>query len=143
MRSSTRKLKELVIFAVLGSILFVSHIAMMWIPNVHLIGLFIAAFTLTYRVRALIPVYVYVIVYGAFFGFAPWWIPYLYIWLPIWGMFMLAGRLQLSIKVKIPLYMLLCAFRIVLRNSVRTCSGMDIRLKLSRHDCMDNRWDSV
>ena len=110
MRSSIRKLKELVIFAVLGSILFISHIAMMWIPNVHLIGLFIAAFTLTYRVRALIPLYVYVIVYGAFFGFAVWWIPYLYIWLPIWGMFMLAGKLQLSVKVKIPLYMLLCAF---------------------------------
>jgi len=82
---------------------------MIWIPSVHLIGLFIAAFTLTYRLRALIPIYIYVMVYGALYGFSPWWIPYLYIWLPLWGVFMVAGRFELPIKVKVPLYMVLCA----------------------------------
>ena len=108
MRSSTRRLSELVVFAVLGSIMFVSQIAMQWLPNVHFLGLFVAAFTLTYRVRALIPIYVYVMVYGAFYGFSTWWIPYLYIWLPLWGMFMLAGKIRLPMKAKIPLYMVLC-----------------------------------
>jgi len=82
---------------------------MMWIPSVHLLGLFIAAFTLTYRLKALIPLYVYVFVYGAFYGFAPWWVPYLYIWLPLWGFFMLVGLFDLSLKIKIPVCMILCA----------------------------------
>jgi len=82
---------------------------MMMIPSVHLLGLFIAAYTLKYKVRALIPIYVYVIVYGAFYGFAPWWVPYIYIWLPLWGMFMIAGMFNLPLKAKIPMYMVLCA----------------------------------
>jgi len=89
--------------------MFISHIAMMWIPNIHLLGLFIAAYTLTYRAKALIPIYVYVMVYGALFGFSTWWIPYLYIWLPLWGLFMLIGVFRLPTKVKVPVYMILCA----------------------------------
>jgi len=82
---------------------------MILIPSVHLLGLFIAAITLKYRMKALIPLYVYIVLYGAFYGFAPWWVPYLYIWLPLWGMFMLIGLLNLPLKVKIPVYMILCA----------------------------------
>ena len=108
MRSSTRRLKELVIFAVLGSIMFISHVAMMGIPNIGFIGLFIAAFTLTYRVRALIPIYVYIMLYGLFYGFLTW-IPYMFVWLPLWGMFMLIGKINLPVIVKIPVYMILCA----------------------------------
>ena len=109
MHLSTLKLRELIIFAILGSIMFVSHMVMIWIPSVHLIGLLIAAYTLTYRVKALIPLYLYVMIYGALYGFSVWWVPYLYIWLPLWGIFMLAGKLKLSVKVKIPVYMVLCA----------------------------------
>ena len=82
---------------------------MIWLPSVHLIGLFIASFTLTYRVRALIPIYVYILLYGVFYGFAAWWVPYLYIWLPLWGLFMLIGMFELPFKAKIPVYMVLCA----------------------------------
>ena len=110
MHSSTLRLRQLIIFGVLGAIMFVSQIAMQWIPNVHFLGLFVAAFTLTYRVRALIPIYVYVFLFGTFQGFSFWWVPYLYIWLPLWGMFMAVGKLELSKKVKVPLFMLLCAF---------------------------------
>jgi len=88
--------------------MFMSHVVLMGIPNIGFIGLFIAAFTITYRVRALIPIYVYVMLYGVFYGFLTW-IPYLFVWLPLWGMFMLAGRFDLPVKVKIPLYMVLCA----------------------------------
>jgi len=109
MHSSSRRLKELVIFAILGSILFCTHMVMIMIPSVHLLGMLIAAFTLKYRVKALIPIYVYVAVYGAFYGFASWWVPYLYIWIPLWGMFMIIGIFQLPLKVKIPIYMSLCA----------------------------------
>jgi len=95
----------------LGSLMFASQTAMQGLPNVHLLGLFIAAFTLTYRVRALIPIYIYIMLYGAFHGFQIWCLPYLYIWLPLWAMFMLCGKFEgrLSVKWKLPLYMFLCA----------------------------------
>ena len=108
MHSSTRKLKDLVIFAALGAIMFISHIALAGIPNIGFIGLFIAVYTLTYRLRALIPIYAYVMLYGLFYGFLTW-IPYMFVWLPLWGMFMLIGKVKLPIKVKVPVYMILCA----------------------------------
>lgn len=93
----------------LGALMFVSRILMMAIPNVHVLGLFIAAFTLTYRVRALIPLYVFVLLDGIYFGFSVWWIPYLYVWLPLWAVFMVVGKVNLPDKVKPPVYMVLCA----------------------------------
>ena len=108
MRSSTRRLKELVIFAVLGAIIFISYIALYGIPNVGFIGMLIATYTITYRVKALIPMYVYIALYGVFFGFVTM-IPFLFVWLPLWGMFMIAGKFNLSVKVKVPLFMVLCA----------------------------------
>lgn len=113
MLSSTQSAKipvrDIATFAVLGTIMFISRVIMQGIPNIHVLGLFIAAITLTYRVRALIPLYVYVMMEGLFAGFSFWWIPYLYIWLPLWGMFMLVGKINLPRKVQVPLYMVLSA----------------------------------
>ncbi|MGI6261032.1 MAG: hypothetical protein ACOYJR_04255 [Acutalibacteraceae bacterium] len=112
MRLSTQKnklsVRDLVVFAVLGSIMFLTTFALQALPNIHLLAMFIAAFTLTYRARALIPLYVFILLDGVFYGFALWWLPYLYIWLPLWGAMMLAGRLRLPRKVQVPLYMVLC-----------------------------------
>ena len=113
MRLSTPRLRlpvrDLTIFSILGAMMFLSKIVTQPIPaNAHFLGLFIAAFTLTYRVRALIPLYVYIMLEGVFWGFSPWWIPYLYIFLPLWLMFMLAGKFKIPIKAQIPLYMSLC-----------------------------------
>jgi len=108
MRSTSLPLKDLVVFAALGAIMFVSHLVLIGVPNIGFIGLFIAAFTLTYRVRALIPLYIYIMLYGLYFGFLTW-IPYLFVWLPLWGMFMLIGKFNLPVKVKVPVYMVLCA----------------------------------
>ncbi|MCL2672321.1 MAG: hypothetical protein FWF10_09855 [Clostridiales bacterium] len=115
MRSSTLRaerqkltLRELVLFAAFGALMFLSKIAMEWLPNIHFLGMFIAAFTLVYRKKALIPIYVFVAILGVVNGFALWWPIHLYIWLPLWGAFMLAGRWSLPKRVQIPLYMLLC-----------------------------------
>jgi energy-coupling factor transport system substrate-specific component len=103
----------LTVFALLGAMMFLTKNAMagLPLPNIHPLGLFIAAFTLAYRARALAPLYVYVMVDGAFWGFSMWWIPYLYIWLPLWGMFMLVGAApakKLPVKLKVLLCMFLC-----------------------------------
>jgi energy-coupling factor transport system substrate-specific component len=88
--------------------MFASKIAMAALPNIHLLALFIASCTLTYRAKALIPLYVYVMLDGLFGGFSFWWFPYLYIWLPLWLAFMLFGKLRLPTALRAPLYMALC-----------------------------------
>ena len=94
-RFSTR---ELVIFATLAGMMFVSKVALQFIPNIHLLGMFIAAFTLTYRAKALLPIYVFVLLDGIYWGFSIFWAPNLYIWLPLWGAFMIIGHLLQSGK---------------------------------------------
>jgi energy-coupling factor transport system substrate-specific component len=101
-------IRDLVIFAMLASIMFASRVLMQWIHGVHLLGLITAAMTLTYRARALIPLYVYILLDGLFSGFSFWWVPYLYIWLPLWLMFMIVGKLEINRKIQVPLYMVLC-----------------------------------
>lgn len=84
------KTREIAIFAMLGAIMFVSKVVMEGIPNVHLLGTFVVSFTLTYRVKALFPIYGYVFVNGLWEGFSPFgWLPEVYLWLILWGATML------------------------------------------------------
>ena len=76
----------------LGALLFCSKLLMEWAPNIHFIALFIITFTLVYRAKALVPIYVFVLLTGVYGGFNVWWVPYLYIWLPLWGLAMLLPR---------------------------------------------------
>ena len=91
--------RELVIFALFGAIMFVSKLFMEVLPNVHLLGTFIVALTVVYRTKALFPIYVYVFLDGLFHGFAPWWYPYLYIWTVLWGFTMLLPK-KMPLKVQ-------------------------------------------
>lgn len=99
---------DMAIFAMLGAVMYVSKVALQALPNIHLLAMFIAAFTLVYRVRALIPIYVYIALEGLFAGFSTWWLPYLYIWLPLWGAVMLVSKIKMSRKIQVPVYMVLC-----------------------------------
>ena len=94
------------VFAMLGTILFCSKILMEAFPNIHFIAMFIIAFTLVYRRKALIPIYIFVLLTGVYGGFNVWWVPYLYIWLPIWGITMLLPR-RMPKWLAVPSYMLL------------------------------------
>lgn len=100
--------KETVIFAMLGAIMYVSKVIMEFVPNIHLIGVFTVALTVVYRKKALWPIYVYVALTGFFSGFATWWIPYLYIWAVLWGMTMLLPR-EIPKKIAPVVYMLVCS----------------------------------
>ncbi len=86
------KIKEIAIFGVLGAIIFVSKLVMEAFPNIHIIGMLIVAITVVFRVKALYPIYVFVFLNGLFYGFALWWIPYLYIWTVLWGFVMLIPK---------------------------------------------------
>ena len=76
---------ELVLFAMLGMVMFVSKIVMEFLPNIHLLGMLTMVYTIVFRTKALIPIYVYVFVNGLYAGFAMWWVPYLYVWTVLWA----------------------------------------------------------
>lgn len=88
--------------------MYCSKMIMEMFPNVHLLGVFIIAFTVVYRQKALYPIYVFILLTGLFAGFATWWIPYLYIWAVLWGAAMLLPK-NMPKKIRPVAYMLLNA----------------------------------
>ena len=98
---------ELVIFAVLGALMYCSKIIMEWAPNIHLLGMFTMTYTLVFRAKGLIPIYVYVFLNGLFSGFAVWWIPYLYLWAILWGVTMLLPK-KMPDKIAAFVYPVVC-----------------------------------
>ena len=98
---------ELVLFAMLGMVMYVSKMVMEFLPNIHLLGMLTMVYTLVFRSKALIPIYIYIMVNGLFAGFASWWIPYLYIWTVLWGVTMLLPR-NIPRKVACVVYPLVC-----------------------------------
>jgi energy-coupling factor transport system substrate-specific component len=76
----------------LGALMFCSKIIMEALPNIHLLGMLTMVLTLTFRWRALIPIYIYVMLNGLFAGFNAWWVPYLYIWTILWAITMVLPK---------------------------------------------------
>ena len=75
-----------------AALMFCSKLIMEALPNIHLLGMLTMLMTVVFRKKALIPLYLYVIVQGLNAGFAPWWVPYLYVWTVLWGMTMLLPK---------------------------------------------------
>ena len=102
-------LRHLVIFAMLGALMLVSKKVMEGLPNIHLIGMFTVLLTLVYRWRALIPLYIYILLDGLTWGFSLSWLPYLYIWLPLWGAAMLLPVSRMPRWLKAIVYPAVCS----------------------------------
>lgn len=100
--------QELCIFAMLGALMFASKIIMEVLPNIHILGMLTMVYTLAFRWKALIPLYVYIMLNGLFAGFATWWVPYLYIWTVLWGVTMLLPK-KMSKTVSMIVYPLVCS----------------------------------
>ena len=98
----------MVLFAMFGTLMFCSKILMEALPNIHLVGMFIVLFTVVFRAKALIPIYIYVVLVGGYGGFSPWWVPNLYIWTVLWGVTMLLPR-NMPKKVAAVVYPVVCA----------------------------------
>lgn len=95
------------IFAMLGTLMFCSKIIMEVLPNIHLLGMLTMTYTVCFRTKALIPIYVYVMLNGLYAGFAAWWIPYLYIWTVLWAVTMLIPR-KIPKRLACVLYPAIC-----------------------------------
>ncbi len=98
---------ELVLFAMLGMVMFISKIVMEFLPNIHLLAMLTMVYTFVFRVKALIPIYIYVMVNGLYAGFAPWWVPYLYVWTVLWGVTMLLPK-EMPKRMACVVYPLVC-----------------------------------
>lgn len=112
-RASTAKrakkaltVREMAVFSMLGALMYCSKLLLEWAPNIHLLALFIISFTVVYRAKALIPIYIFVLLSGVLGGISVWWMPYLYVWLILWGAVMLLPR-RMSPKIAAPVYIAL------------------------------------
>ncbi len=103
-----QQLVDLVVFALLGVIMFISKYITDALPNIHFIGMLTMTYTITYRKKALIPIYVFVLLIGLFNGFGLWWIPYLYIWTILWAVTMILPK-KMNTKIAVPVYAVVCA----------------------------------
>ena len=103
-----QQLVDLVVFALLGVIMFISKYLTEALPNIHFIGMLTIVYTIVYRKKALVPIYVFVLLIGIFNGFSMWWIPYLYIWTILWAVTMLLPK-KMSTKIAVPVYAVVCA----------------------------------
>ena len=63
-------IKEWILFSGLGTIMFLSKILLEWAPNIHLLGMLTMTYTVVYRKKALIPIYIYVFLNGLYSGFS-------------------------------------------------------------------------
>jgi len=108
-RRASQHLFELVLCAVFGALMFTSKIMMVALPNIHLLGMLIVTLTAVFRWKALVSIYIYVLLDGLFAGFALWWVPYLYIWTILWGVVMLLPK-RMPQAIACVVYTTVCAF---------------------------------
>ena len=85
-------LRDLVVLALLGSLMFASQVVMASLPNVHIVAVLLIVTTLYFRWRALYAVFVFALLEGLIYGFGIWWVSYLYTWPLLVAATVLLGR---------------------------------------------------
>lgn len=101
------QIREMAIFAMFGTVMFCSKLIMEVLPNIHLLGMLTMTYTIVFGKKALIPIYLYVVLNGLYAGFNFWWMPYLYIWTILWALTMLLPQ-RMPKKIKCVVYPALC-----------------------------------
>lgn len=74
------RLRELLALSMLAALMFGLKMALSFLPNIEPVSLLVIVYTLTFGLRALYAVYVYVGLELMVWGLGPWNINYLYIW---------------------------------------------------------------
>ena len=100
-------LREIILFPILGTIMLISKLILEALPNFHLLGVLTVTFTVVFRWKALIPIYIYVFLNGLVSGFNVWWVPYLYIWTVLWAIVMLIPDFK-SKALATVIYIIVC-----------------------------------
>ena len=106
---SHRAVVDLVLFAMLGAVLFAAKIAFEALPNIHPVTMFVMVYTVVFGWRAMIPVGVFLAISGVYYGFSIWWLPQIYIWLAYVALTMLIPK-KIGNKAAMIVYPLVCGF---------------------------------
>lgn len=75
-----RRLTDLCLMAMMGTVMVVSKEALAFLPNVELVSLLTILFTLVFCRRVIGALAVFLLLEGVLYGFGTWWVMYLYIW---------------------------------------------------------------
>ncbi len=108
-RRNSERIYETVLFAMLAALMFCSKLALEALPNIELVGMLTILYTVVFRAKALIPIYLYVAVQLLVAGFDPYIMPYIYVWTVLWGLTMLLPRKMPKWAAMIA-YPALCSF---------------------------------
>lgn len=73
-------LGEIALFGMLGALTFGAKVAMAGLPNIEPVSLMVMLFGAVFGLKALCPVYVYVLMEILLYGIGTWNLMYLYIW---------------------------------------------------------------
>lgn len=79
-----KKLLELTVLALLGTLMFGAKIAMAALPNIEPVSLLVLVYTAVFGRKALYPIYTYVLLELLLFGIGLWNLNYLYVWLVLY-----------------------------------------------------------
>lgn len=103
-----RILRDMAVFSMFAAMMLVLTKGVEIIPNIHPLAMFIVLLSIVYRRRALIPINIFVMLYGLALGFSVSWLPYLYVWTVLWGAAMLLPR-KMPDAIAAFVYPLLCS----------------------------------
>ena len=78
--------RELVFLALCTAAMFVSQVALSFLPNIELVSLLVIVYTHAFRRKVLYILYVFALLEGLLYGFTTWWLTYLYVWTILAGL---------------------------------------------------------
>lgn len=80
MKSPKLTVGEICLFGILGAMTFGAKYVMSWMPNIEPVSLMVMLFAVTFGIKALFPIYLYVVLEILFYGLGTWNFCYLYVW---------------------------------------------------------------
>lgn len=86
MASKSLSVRELVLYALLGAVMYAGKMALAFLPNIEPVSFLIILYTLLFGRKALWPLYLYVALEWVTWGVSAWSINYLYVWLILYAL---------------------------------------------------------
>ena len=72
--------RSLILYSLLGTILFASQVVLNFLPNVELVSFLVIIYSLIYGKNAQVPILIFNMLMGLVYGFGPWLIGYFILW---------------------------------------------------------------
>lgn len=83
--------------ALCAALMVVGQVALAVLPNIELVSFFVLIFTLKLRYKALLPIYVFVLIEGVIYGFGLWFLNYSYVWTVLWALVMFLPKVDSAV----------------------------------------------